>query len=136
METRPAVHHQDSFEIDRVNLIREFSVQWSYMDVSPTWSLVLLFLNCLITTYLIIIHCVCFVFLQDINQCCNVDGFLVLYSITDRDSYDVAADLLHHVHKHPCHHVAVILIGNKTDLVRSREVAQEGACQSGFIFSK
>uniref|UniRef100_A0A3B5A842 GTP-binding protein n=1 Tax=Stegastes partitus TaxID=144197 RepID=A0A3B5A842_9TELE len=63
------------------------------------------------------------------------DAYLLLYSITDRTSFLRASELRISLRRfHPAHHTPIILVGNKCDLVRRREVSvSEGrACAAVF----
>ena len=57
----------------------------------------------------------------------DVVGFVVVYSITDRRSYQKALDLVYDIQcsrkDNPC---TVILTANKSDLERSRMVGKQG----------
>jgi len=56
-----------------------------------------------------------------------VDGFILLYSVTDRKSYNYVADVLASLQRSDRYaSTAVILAANKTDLVRKRQVADRG----------
>ncbi|WAR11862.1 RIT2-like protein, partial [Mya arenaria] len=56
----------------------------------------------------------------------SVDAFAVVYSITDRASYQEAVDILYHVrHQLDIKDKPTILIANKIDLVRKRKVTRE-----------
>ncbi|RXM91132.1 Ras-like protein family member 11A-like [Acipenser ruthenus] len=57
------------------------------------------------------------------------DGYVFVYSITDHRSYRTIKPLYQHVRKiHPSGNIPIILVGNKTDLLRARQVAtNEGA---------
>ena len=57
----------------------------------------------------------------------EVDAFVVVYSITDRRSFQKAADLLDAIRSVGDSRVATILVANKSDLVRSRIVGEKGA---------
>ncbi|CAI9737392.1 GTP-binding protein GEM-like [Octopus vulgaris] len=57
----------------------------------------------------------------------NFDGYLVVYSITDRSSYKSAIDILHLLRQDMGSDRAVILVANKIDLVRKREVSSDEA---------
>ena len=57
----------------------------------------------------------------------EVDGFLIVYSITDRRSFQKAVDLLAEINLHEVSQPpAVVLVANKSDLVRSRTVGEDG----------
>ncbi|GAB1602100.1 GTP-binding protein GEM-like [Argonauta hians] len=57
----------------------------------------------------------------------NFDGYLVVYSITDRSSYKAALDIIHMLRQDMGTDRAVILVANKIDLVRKREIGNEEA---------
>lgn len=58
----------------------------------------------------------------------DVDGFILLYSVTDRKSYSYVANMLTSLQRHDRYSsTAVILVANKTDLVRKRQVADREA---------
>ncbi|XP_051932321.1 GTP-binding protein REM 1-like [Hippocampus zosterae] len=62
-------------------------------------------------------------------------AYVVVYSVSERCSFDAAAELCIALRRRrPADDVPIILVGNKSDLVRSREVAlQEGrACAMVF----
>ncbi|XP_053129295.1 ras-like protein family member 11A-like isoform X2 [Hemicordylus capensis] len=78
-----------------------------------------------------------FVSLEDENICCQeqinrsiywADSFVFVYSITDYDSYRVIRPLHQHVRKiHPNANIPLLLMANKGDLLRARQVsAKEG----------
>jgi Rad/Gem-related GTP binding protein 1 len=56
----------------------------------------------------------------------DVDAFVIVYSITDRRSYQKAVDLMFEMRKVCEISTAVILVANKADLVRARTVTEEG----------
>ena len=53
------------------------------------------------------------------------DAFIVVYSITDKTSYLIAIDLLKSIRISDINR-PVILVGNKSDLVRKRSVNRDG----------
>ncbi|KAK3086067.1 hypothetical protein FSP39_012996 [Pinctada imbricata] len=56
-----------------------------------------------------------------------IDAFIVVFSTNDRSSFDVAADTLHQLRHEFVTNKAIILVANKIDLVRKRQVtADEG----------
>ncbi|XP_013775876.1 uncharacterized protein LOC106460690 [Limulus polyphemus] len=70
----------------------------------------------------------------------NIDAFAVVYSVTNKRSFQQAKSLLQQIYKNPSNgYKAVVLVGNKTDLVRLREVtSNEGrtaatSCNCKFI---
>lgn len=55
------------------------------------------------------------------------DAYLLLYSITDRASFLRASELRITLRRsRPAQHTPIILVGNKCDLVRRREVSVAG----------
>ncbi|XP_061816869.1 ras-like protein family member 11A-like isoform X2 [Nerophis lumbriciformis] len=56
------------------------------------------------------------------------DGYVLVFSITDHSSYRTIQPLYQHVRRiHPSGNIPVMLIGNKSDLLRARQVpADEG----------
>ncbi|XP_045143600.1 GTP-binding protein REM 2 [Echinops telfairi] len=62
------------------------------------------------------------------DQCLQTgDAFLIVFSVTDRRSFSkVPETLLRLRARRPNHDLPVILVGNKSDLARSREVSLEG----------
>uniref|UniRef100_A0AAZ3RZY0 small monomeric GTPase n=1 Tax=Oncorhynchus tshawytscha TaxID=74940 RepID=A0AAZ3RZY0_ONCTS len=56
------------------------------------------------------------------------DGYVLVFSITDHSSYRTIQPLYQHVRRiHPAGNIPVILVGNKSDLLRARQVpADEG----------
>lgn len=53
------------------------------------------------------------------------DAFIVVYSITDKPSFIIAIDLLKSIRLGESNR-PVILVGNKSDLVRKRSVNRDG----------
>lgn len=57
-------------------------------------------------------------------------AYVIVYSVTDRSSFDSAAELRITLRRtRQAENLPIILVGNKSDLVRSREVAVEGGVQ-------
>ncbi|CAH1797178.1 unnamed protein product [Owenia fusiformis] len=56
----------------------------------------------------------------------KVDAYLVVFSLISRQSYLHAKNVLKTLNEEP-HHCAILLIGNKNDIVRNRKVSCEGA---------
>ena len=55
------------------------------------------------------------------------DAFLIVFSVTDRQSFSKVPETLLRLRAgRPHHDLPVILVGNKSDLARSREVSLEG----------
>ncbi|NXO00993.1 REM1 protein, partial [Rhinopomastus cyanomelas] len=74
------------------------------------------------------------------NRCCKRclqvgDAYVIVYSITDRSSFESASELRIQLRRaRQAEDIPIILVGNKTDLVRCREVSiEEGrACAAVF----
>ncbi|XP_066197942.1 GTP-binding protein REM 2 isoform X1 [Saccopteryx leptura] len=65
------------------------------------------------------------------------DAFLIVFSVTDRRSFSkVPETLLRLRAERPHHDLPVILVGNKSDLARSREVSLEGPVQPGMLLNR
>ncbi|XP_053329273.1 ras-like protein family member 11A-like [Spea bombifrons] len=58
------------------------------------------------------------------------DGFVLVFSITDYNSYRAIRPLYQHLRKiHPNTKIPLLLVGNKADLLRARQVASEEGLQ-------
>lgn len=76
---------------------------------------------------------VCVLSLQNDNEhyMQTGDAYLLLYSITDRTSFLRASELRITLRRfRPAQHTPIILVGNKCDLVRRREVSVSGKSTS------
>lgn len=62
------------------------------------------------------------------DDCLKVgSAYVIVYSVTDRSSFDSASELRITLRRtRQAENLPIILVGNKSDLVRSREVAVEG----------
>ena len=56
----------------------------------------------------------------------QVDAFVIVYSMTDRRSFGKAVDLLYDMRVLNQRKEAIMLVANKTDLVRGRIVSEKG----------
>ncbi|XP_071615610.1 GTP-binding protein REM 1 isoform X1 [Heliangelus exortis] len=67
------------------------------------------------------------------NQCLRGgNAYIIVYSITDRGSFESASELRIQLRRaRPAEDIPIILVGNKTDLVRCREVSVEGEKSRG-----
>ncbi|XP_068450580.1 GTP-binding protein REM 1 [Clinocottus analis] len=62
-------------------------------------------------------------------------AYVIVYSVTDRDSFDAAAELRITLRRtRQAENLPIILVGNKSDLVRSREVAVEEGRACAVVF--
>ncbi|KAM4020216.1 ras-like protein family member 11A-like [Anomaloglossus baeobatrachus] len=58
------------------------------------------------------------------------DGFVLVFSITDNNSYRVIRPLYQHLRKiHPNTKIPLLLVGNKADLLRARQVESDEGIQ-------
>jgi len=57
----------------------------------------------------------------------DVDGYIIVYSITDRRSYQKAVDLLYAIRYEVAHTKPIIIVANKSDLERSRVIGKQGS---------
>ncbi|KAM4859686.1 ras-like protein family member 11A [Thomomys bottae] len=69
--------------------------------------------------------------MDSLSKCVQwADGFLLVYSITDYDSYQAIRPLYQHIRKvHPDSKVPVIIVGNKGDLLHARQVQTHDGVQ-------
>ncbi|MEE6486629.1 hypothetical protein FKM82_014654, partial [Ascaphus truei] len=65
------------------------------------------------------------------NQCMKMgDAYVIVYSVTDKTSFEKASELRIQLRRaRQTEDIPIILVGNKSDLVRSREVSIEGEDQ-------
>lgn len=62
---------------------------------------------------------------QEEDEGFQIDAFVVVYCITERETFDIAIDLMKQIREEVGKHKAIILVGNKSDLVRKRTISQE-----------
>lgn len=59
----------------------------------------------------------------------NIDLFVVVYSVVDRGTFKAAEKVLQYLKENDMLMTrGAILVGNKTDLQRHREVSRQGEC--------
>ena len=63
---------------------------------------------------------------QDQLETFILDGYVVVYSLTDKTSFETAVDIVDNLRQEVGPEKAVILVANKSDLVRKRTVSSEG----------
>ncbi|XP_065501622.1 GTP-binding protein REM 1 isoform X1 [Caloenas nicobarica] len=70
------------------------------------------------------------------NQCLQVgNAYVIVYSITDRDSFESASELRIQLRRaRQAEDIPIILVGNKSDLVRCREVSVEEGRACAVVF--
>lgn len=56
----------------------------------------------------------------------EIEAYLVIFSLTDRLSFRYACDVLRLLRHHSRTDASVIVVGNKSDLVRGRRVTDDG----------
>lgn len=56
----------------------------------------------------------------------EADAYVVVYSVEDSPSLDTAADMLYELRRRLGLHTPVILVANKTDLIRTRVISEPG----------
>ncbi|XP_062393797.1 GTP-binding protein GEM [Sardina pilchardus] len=72
---------------------------------------------------------------EAVSEVCSVDAFLLVYSITDRASFERAAELRIQIRQSDTFaNTPIILVGNKCDLVRRREVPISEARVCAVVF--
>ena len=65
--------------------------------------------------------------LQHVSAFGVVDAYVVIYALNDRESFVDAVDCLHELRKKDLlGTTAAILVANKSDIVRGREIEEEG----------
>ena len=71
---------------------------------------------------------------QDVTLYGETDAYIVVYSVTDKETFDEAVDVLYEIRKSPDRsNTAIILVANKNDMVRNRDVTIEGSFLSRSI---
>lgn len=62
------------------------------------------------------------------EQCMRMgDAYIIVYSVTDKSSFEKASELRIQLRRaRQSENIPIILVGNKSDLVRSREVTVDG----------
>ena len=62
------------------------------------------------------------------EQCMRMgDAYIIVYSVTDKSSFEKASELRIQLRRaRQSENIPIILVGNKSDLVRSREVSADG----------
>ena len=69
---------------------------------------------------------------QDELETFILDGYVVVYSLTDKTSFETAVDILDNLRQEVGPEKAIILVANKSDLVRKRTVSAEGMISTLF----
>ncbi|KFQ96323.1 GTP-binding protein REM 1, partial [Nipponia nippon] len=71
------------------------------------------------------------------NQCLQVgNAYVIVYSVTDRGSFESASELRIELRRaRQAEDIPIILVGNKTDLVRCREVSVEEGRACAVVFN-
>ena len=66
------------------------------------------------------------VFVQTPPTLSAADALVLVYAIDERRSYHYIQDVLQDIRRQDDHEGAVIMVANKADLVRTRDVEEEG----------
>lgn len=62
------------------------------------------------------------------------DAYIIVYSVTDKSSFEKASELRIQLRRaRQSENIPIILVGNKSDLVRSREVSVDGKISPIFF---
>lgn len=56
----------------------------------------------------------------------NVDAYVIVFSITDKWTYEYAVRMIKYLRNDLCTDRSILVVGNKTDLVRKRTVDRNG----------
>uniref|UniRef100_A0A8C1XKE5 GTP-binding protein RAD-like n=1 Tax=Cyprinus carpio TaxID=7962 RepID=A0A8C1XKE5_CYPCA len=69
------------------------------------------------------------------DQCMRMgDAYIIVYSVTDKSSFEKASELRIQLRRaRQSENIPIILVGNKSDLVRSREVSVDGKISATFF---
>ncbi|MCI4393196.1 hypothetical protein PGIGA_G00154590 [Pangasianodon gigas] len=70
------------------------------------------------------------------DQCMRLgDAYIIVYSVTDKSSFEKASELRIQLRRaRQSENIPIILVGNKTDLVRSREVSVDEGSACAVVF--
>ncbi|NWS87233.1 REM1 protein, partial [Toxostoma redivivum] len=70
------------------------------------------------------------------SHCLQIgNAYIIVYSVTDRDSFESASELRIQLRRaRQAEDIPIILVGNKTDLVRCREVSEEEGQACAAVF--
>ena len=63
---------------------------------------------------------------QEVPNLEGADALVFVYAIDEHRSFVYVQDVLQEVRRQDTHNGAVIIVANKSDLVRSRDVREEG----------
>lgn len=70
-------------------------------------------------------QCYCHCSQEDVIES-EVDAYLVVFSVNDRSTFEMAVETLYQIRHELCSQKAVILVANKIDIVRKRVISSEG----------
>ncbi|KAK0148292.1 GTP-binding protein RAD [Merluccius polli] len=70
------------------------------------------------------------------EQCMKMgDAYIIVYSVTDKSSFEKASELRIQLRRaRQSENIPIILVGNKSDLVRSREVSKDEGSACAVVF--
>jgi GTPase SAR1 family protein len=69
---------------------------------------------------------------QDYKSFSGVEGYILTFSITEHTTFQYVHDLVYEIRQEQGSSKAVIVVANKSDLVRSRAVTEEGSFMKCF----
>ena len=81
-----------------------------------------------VTSHNVTSHCIILQGLwQEVSLYGEADAYNVIYSVADRETFDDAVDIMYEIRQDPDRErIPIILVANKTDMVRNRLVTQQG----------
>lgn len=56
----------------------------------------------------------------------DIDAYIVVFSVNDRETFEMAVEILFQIRHELCSEKAVILVANKIDIVRKRVISSDG----------
>lgn len=67
-----------------------------------------------------------FIFKQEDVSEDDIDAYIVVFSVNDRVTFEMAVEILFQIRHELCSEKAVILVANKIDIVRKRVISSDG----------
>ena len=72
----------------------------------------------------------CLCLQEDVSEN-DVDAYIVVFSVNDRSTFEMALEMLFQIRHELCSEKAVILVANKIDIVRKRVISSDGTPLAG-----
>ena len=66
---------------------------------------------------------------------CNAHGFILVYSIDNKESFEKIKKIFEFIKKNNCHKLPIVLVGNKSDMENNRKVAKQEAEEFAKLIS-